>query len=295
MTAGTRALADIPSNIYKPNTPLAAKVLEVSRLTPEDSPNDVRHVVFDIGGSELRYLEGQSLGVLPPGTDANGRAHKLRLYSIASPSYGDDGDSRTVSLCVKRVVYKDEASGEMIKGVCSNYICDLQPGDSVNVTGPVGKAFLMPEEKDANIVMIATGTGIAPFRAFLHNRYHARQGERGQSWLFFGVQHSYDLMYREELEAYECHDGYHLVTAISREQQTADGKRMYVQHRIAENAQALFPLFEQPNTFVYMCGLKGMETGILEGMTRAGEAQGVDWPALYDRMIAEKRWHIEVY
>src|SRR6478609_4726246 len=92
---------DIPSNIYKPAAPLMAKVLETRLLTDPESPNEVRHIIFDIAGSELKYLEGQSIGVLPPGMDANGKTHKLRLYSIASERTGDSGTSQSLSLCVK--------------------------------------------------------------------------------------------------------------------------------------------------------------------------------------------------
>ncbi|CAA3013395.1 Ferredoxin--NADP reductase, leaf isozyme, chloroplastic [Olea europaea subsp. europaea] len=64
------------------------------------------------------------LGVIPDGNDKNGKPHKLRLYSIASSALGDFGDSKIVSLCVKRLVYTNE-QGEIVKGVCSNFLCDM--------------------------------------------------------------------------------------------------------------------------------------------------------------------------
>ncbi|EOY15044.1 Ferredoxin-NADP(+)-oxidoreductase 1, putative isoform 3 [Theobroma cacao] len=83
---------------------------------------------------EVPYREGQSIGVTPEGIDKNGKPHKLRLYSIASSALGDFGTSQTVSLCVKRLVYTNE-QGEIVKGVCSNFLCDLKPGADGTITG----------------------------------------------------------------------------------------------------------------------------------------------------------------
>jgi ferredoxin--NADP+ reductase len=289
------ASQEIPSNIYKPKDPFMATIKAIHKLTGENSPNDVRHVVFDLQGSDLWYLDGQSLGVLPPGVDVAGKPEKLRLYSIASPTRGDDGTGTTATLCVKRLLYTNE-QGVEVKGVCSNYICDLKVGDKVQVTGPVGKAFLLPAQADANLIMIATGTGIAPFRAFLSTRYNARKHEQGQAHLFFGVQYGDDYLYKDELETYQAENVTCKVhVAISREQKTASGQKMYVQHRIAEHAAEVLALLEKPNTYLYMCGLKGMESGILEVMQAECEAKGKDWNALFARLQQEKRWHIEVY
>jgi ferredoxin--NADP+ reductase len=285
---------EIPSNLYKPKEPFTATVLENTKITGDSSPNDVRHLVFNIEGSNLWYLDGQSLGVLPPG-EANGKAHKLRLYSIASPSNGDDGHNKTITLCVKRLVYENEA-GETVKGVCSNFLCDLEPGQTVNVTGPVGKSFLLPNEANTNLIMVATGTGIAPFRAFLKTRYEReRRNDNGQTHLFFGAQYNSDFLYQNELETFQQNDSFHLHTAFSREQQNAAGQRLYVQHRLAEQADTILSLLEQPNTYFYICGLKGMEGGILEALQKSAAAKGVDWAELYTLLQNQKRWHIEVY
>lgn len=291
---------DVPSNIYKPNSPLEAKVVSIQRLTSEDSPNDVQHIVFDIAGSDLKYMEGQSIGILPPGLDASGKPHKLRLYSIASPAVGDDGNGKTVSLCVKRANTTDPETGVVYKGVCSNYLCDLTPGEAAKVTGPVGKAFLMPqalapELKDSNMIMVATGTGIAPFRGFLHHRYNRLGHEKGQTWLFFGAQTRKDYLYAEELDAYAKNDGCNIVTAFSREEKNPEGGRMYVQHRIMEHRVAIFNMLKQKETYFYMCGLRGMEPGIIEGLQAAAQAEGIDWASFFEQLKAEKRWHVEVY
>ncbi len=284
------SLSDIPSNIYKVKEPLEATVIEHRRLTAPDSPNEVSHIVLNLEGSDMRYLDGQSIGVLPPGETDEGKPHKLRLYSIASPHNGDDGEGKTVSVCIKRALNPPHPPG-----VCSKYLCDSKVGDKIKITGPVGKSFLLPEERDANLIMIATGTGIAPFRAFLKTRYSKRADENGQSFVFFGCQTRKDFLYEEEYTDYTPHDGFHLVTAFSREEQNAEGGRMYVQHRIQERAEELFKLLLDSKTYIYMCGLRGMEPGVMEGLQKAAESQGVVWEDFLAKLKEEKRWHVEVY
>lgn len=283
------ALENIPSNIYKPKEPYMATVVSHQRLTHPESPNEVCHIVFDLKGSGLTYVEGQSIGILPPGETAEGKPHKLRLYSIASPSNGDDGYPETVSLCVKRALNPPHPPG-----VCSSYLCDLQPGAQVAITGPVGKSFLMPPVADGNMIMIATGTGIAPFRAFLKTRYTQRAQENGHNWLFFGCQTQKDLLYADELSSYP-EDTFHWVNAVSREQQNAEGGRMYVQHRLHEHAETIFNLLKDPRTYIYMCGLRGMEPGVMEGLQAAAKSQGINWESFLEELKAQHRWHVEVY
>jgi ferredoxin--NADP+ reductase len=290
-------MVDIPSNIYKPQTPWAARVLSVARLTAPDSHNDVKHIVLDLAGSQYQYVEGQSVGIIPPGVDAQGKPHKLRLYSIASAAIGDNRQSNTLSICVKRAITTDETTGQVYPGVCSSYLCDLVPGDTVQATGPVGKAFVMPPlAKQPNLVMIATGTGIAPFRAFLDVAYAQQKLMSSEHWLFFGVQSRKDYLYGDMLDSYQAtYPSFHNITAFSREEKTAAGERMYVQHRLAEHGAALINVLQQPNTYVFICGLKGMEQGILAGMAQAAAQAGIDWSTLHQYLLAEKRWHVEVY
>lgn len=289
------AAREIPINLYKPNAALPCKLISNTRLGPEDQP-DVRHLVFDTSGGDFRFLEGQSLGILPPGQGKDGKPLKLRLYSIASTRDGDQGDHKTVTLCVKRVTYTDEATGELVKGPCSNFLCDLAPGDVAQVTGPVGRTFLIPEAPDANVVMLATGTGIAPFRAFVRRLLMGQQEFTGQARLFFGMQYTSQMLYREEFEGFQAqHANFQPIWAISREQQTAEGKRMYVQHRILEHGDAMWEILSSPKTYFYMCGLKGMEEGIEAALTEVATRHGASWAEIKEQLKREKRWHVEVY
>lgn len=119
---------DVPNNTFKPKEPYMGTVISNTTLTGPDA-GEVCHIVFDHEG-DLPYAEGQSIGIIAEGEDAKGKPHKLRLYSIASSAPGDYGDAKTVSLCVKRLIYNDD-EGKEVKGVCSNYICDLKPGTKV--------------------------------------------------------------------------------------------------------------------------------------------------------------------
>jgi ferredoxin--NADP+ reductase len=294
--AQTASSVEVAVNTYRPNEPFVGKAVKVDRLTPDDSPNDVRHIVLDLSQGNLNYVEGQSIGIIPTGTQASGKPHKLRLYSIASTRTGDEGGARSVSLCVKRVVYRND-SGETIKGVASNYLCDLEEGQDVMITGPVGKNFLLPEDPTANLVLIATGTGIAPFRAFLiHIFQELAQPWTGEVHLFFGVQTSTDVLYEDLYEELKAkHPNFHIHLAKSREEKTADGQKMYVQGRIAEKADTLWDLMDKGNTFTFICGLRGMEDGIDAVYSPLAAKHGKNWPTMQSELKRAGFWHVETY
>lgn len=293
---------DVPVNIYRPKDPFVGKCTEIYDLVEEGGIGTCRHMTFDLSGGDLHYVEGQSIGIVPPGQDKDGKPHKLRLYSIASTRHGDNLEDHTVSLCVRKLEYKDPETGEHIEGVCSSYLCNLQPGDDVAITGPVGKEMLLPEDEDANIVMIATGTGIAPFRAYLWRMFF--EGDKnpdynfkGLAWLFFGIPTTPNILYKQQLEelAEKYPDNFRLDYAISREQQNSQGGKMYIQHKIAEQADKLWELMQNPKTHTYICGLKGMEGGIDEALSAAAAKHDVNWDEYRKTMKKEHRWHVETY
>jgi ferredoxin--NADP+ reductase len=297
--AKSKKESDVPVNLYRPNQPFVGKCLSNEELVREGGEGTVRHLTFDLSGGDLRYLEGQSIGIIPEGTDEKGKPHKLRLYSIASTRHGDRLDDKTVSLCVRQLVYKKE-TGEEVQGVCSTYLTQLPVGAPIKITGPVGKEMLLPNDPNANIVMMATGTGIAPFRAFIWRMLKEKHEDyqfKGLAWLFFGVAYTPNVLYKDELESLQEQfpDNLRLTYAISREQKNVDGGKMYIQSRIQENADELWELVQKENTHVYICGLKGMEGGIDEGMAAAAIKYGVDW-AEYQRGLKKAgRWHVETY
>jgi len=295
---------EIPLNIYRPDAPFIGRCLSNEPLVKPGGIGIVQHLKFDLRGGNLRYLEGQSIGIIPPGTDANGKPHKLRLYSIASTRHGDDLDDQTVSLCVRQLEYEHPETKEKVYGVCSTYLCQLEPGAEVKITGPVGKEMLLPDDPEANIIMMATGTGIAPFRAYLWRMF--QPGERalnpdyqfrGFAWLIFGIPTSANILYREELEALQAAfpDHFRITYAISREQKNSEGGRMYIQHRVAEHAEEIWSLLQQPKTHVYICGLRGMEDGIDAALSAVAAKQGFTWTDYQKELKKQGRWHVETY
>lgn len=295
--------AAVPVNLYKPKDPFIGTVTDNYNLLAEGAIGRVNHITFDLSGGDpqLHYVEGQSIGIIPDGTDANGKPNKLRLYSIASTRHGDNMEGSTVSLCVRQLQY--EKDGETINGVCSTFLCDIQPGAKVKITGPVGKEMLLPEDEEANVIMLATGTGIAPMRAYLRRMFEPSEREkngwhfRGKAWLLMGVPTTPNLLYDDDFNRYasEFPENFRYTKAISREQQNANGGRMYIQDRVSENAEEIFSWIENPKTHVYMCGLRGMEPGIDEAMTAAAAAKDLNWAELRPQLKKAERWHVETY
>ena len=295
--------SSVPVNLYKPKSPFIGTVTENYSLLGDGAIGRVNHITFDLSGGDplLHYVEGQSIGIIPDGEDAKGKPHKLRLYSIASTRHGDDMADNTVSLCVRQLQY--EKDGETINGVCSTFLCDIEPGAKVKITGPVGKEMLLPEEEDANVIMFATGTGIAPMRTYLRRMFESSEREkngwnfRGKAWLFMGAPKTPNLLYDDDFNRYESEypENFRYTKAISREQQNTKGGRMYIQDRVLEHADEIFAMIENPKTYIYLCGLRGMEPGIDEAMTAAAAAKGMDWAEMRPQLKKAHRWNVETY
>lgn len=262
-------LPEVELNIYSPKDPVEVPVVENYVVTKESSPNFVRHVTFDISGTDLvnRIRVGQSVGVLPPGKDSNGRAHKLRLYSISSPTSGEKGKSHLISTTVKRTI--EEFEKKLYVGVCSNYLSDLQPGDKVLLTGPSGRRFLLPENpEEFNYVFFAAGTGIAPFRGMIQELFED-EDYSNECTLIFGCPYRTDLLYADYFENMsQKHENFHYLKSISREKRRKDGTKDYVQTKIEDEKELLNPILSQKNTLIYICGLKGMELGIYKELVK---------------------------
>ena len=263
-------LPEVELNIHTPKNPTEAVVVENYVCTAESSPNIVRHITLDLTGTELdgHFRTGQSIGVLAPGEDHRGKPHKVRLYSLSSPTKGEGGNQHLVSTTVKRA--NEEVDGTFYTGVCSNYICNLKVGDKVKVTGPSGKRFLLPENvDDFNFVFFATGTGIAPFRGMILELLES--GFKGQVVLVFGCPYRTDVLYPELFDRLEEeHENFHFVKMISREDRRPDGSKYYVQTAIEDRADLLDPILGSDNSLIYLCGMKGMETGIYHNLAKKG-------------------------
>lgn len=268
-------------NLHSPGNPLTATVQGNYRLTAEDEDSDVRHVVLDFGRAVFPVLEGQSIGIIAPGTDASGKPHLPRLYSVSSPRDGERPAKNNLSLTVKRVP----------GGVCSNHVCDLTKGDSVQVTGPFGSTFLLPGDPQARLIMVCTGTGAAPFRGFAMRRQRVMPEVNGSMLLFFGARNPRSLPYFGPLNKVpEAFLSRHF--AFSR---LACEPRVYVQDRLRAARSAIVPLLDDPKTHIYICGLKQMEAGVEQAFRDIAAEAGLDWDTTRAALREAGRYHVETY
>ena len=294
----------IPVNVYKNKAPFTGKVVSTKRIVGPKATGETCHIVIDHEG-DFPYWEGQSWGVIPPGNrEKDGKPHAVRLYSIASSRYGDDMTGKTGSLCVRRATYwcpELKAEDPAKKGICSNFLCDTQPGDEVKMTGPAGKVMLMPEEDPAtDYIMVATGTGIAPFRGFVRRLFFedtpAAKAYKGQAWLFLGVANTDALLYDDEFQEAKSKfpDNFRLDYALSREQENKKGGKMYIQDKVEEYADEIFAKLDN-GAHMYFCGLKGMMPGIQDMLKGVCEGKGIDYDEFIKGLKKKGQWHVEVY
>jgi benzoyl-CoA 2,3-epoxidase subunit A len=283
------------TNLYGPKAAekfITATVAGNVRVTQVGTDYDTHHVVLDFGLTPFPLLEGQSIAIIPPGTDANGKAHHPRQYSIASPRDGERPGYNNASLTVKRVL--EDHHGQPVRGVASNYVCDLQVGDKVQVIGPFGSSFLMPNHAKSHIVMICTGTGSAPMRAMTEWRRRQRAGgkfESGKLMLFFGARTQEELPYFGPLQGLpkdfiDCNFAY---------SRTPGAPKRYVQDVMRERAADLAPLLSDANAYFYVCGLKAMEEGVVLALRDIAKDAGLDWEATGAAMKRDGRLHLETY
>lgn len=283
------------TNLYGPQAEqktITATVAGNVRVTEVGREYDTHHIVLDFGSMPFPVLEGQSIGIIPPGVDARGKAHHARQYSVASPRNGERPGYNNLSLTIKRVL--EDYDGKPVKGVASNYMCDLERGDRVEIIGPFGNSFLMPNHPRSNIVMICTGTGSAPMRAMTEWRRRLRQSgkfEGGKLILFFGARTQQDLPYFGPLQRLP-HDFIDINFAFSR---TPDQPRRYVQDVMRERAADLATLIDDPDTYFYVCGLRAMEEGVVLALHDIARQAGLNWDNVGARLKQQARLHMETY
>jgi benzoyl-CoA 2,3-dioxygenase component A len=274
--------------LYTLAKPAVATCAGNLRLTAEGAESDIRHIVLDFGSTAFPVLEGQSLAVIVPTGD--GRAPHVRMYSVASPRNGERPGYNNLALTVKRVTR--DRDGNPVRGVASNFLCDLKKGDQVKVAGPFGASFLMPNHPGANLVMICTGTGSAPMRAMTERR-RRRLGlkEGGENLLFFGARTPEELPYFGPLMKLP-RDLIDVQLAFSR---VAGKPKQYVQDLMRAQSAKLARLLGDANTFIYLCGHRQMEEGVEAAFHDLCAAHGLDWARLREELRGAGRYHIETY
>ncbi len=306
---------EVTINRYRPNDPCVGRLVrsEVCTASPK-AASFCRHLEIDVSGTDLDgiVVPGQSIGVLAPGEDAKGRPHQVRLYSVCSPTRGEDGQGHVIATTVKRTIDEHWDNHTLFTGVASNFLCDLQEGDEVRLTGPSGKRFLLPSNPgDHDYLFFATGTGIAPFRGFVIDLLES--DAKSEVCLVMGSPYASDLLYHDFfLELASKHDNFTYLTAMSREKQADGHDPMYVQGRLVTDRDRLMGLLKRERTLMYVCGIAGMEMGILQELARElpksaleqylradaetiSDIDGWSRKMLHRQIKTTKRVHLEVY
>ncbi len=276
---------------YDIRNPYQAVVRETTRITSEGA-TEVRHIVLGVPPG-FSYTEGQSVGVLSPGPHPFGNPTHLRLYSIAEPRGAVSGE---IAICVRRCFYIDEVSGERYQGISSNYLCDLRAGDSITLTGPYGSQFQMPEDASANLLMIGTGTGIAPFRAFIKRIFDQHRGWKGRVRLFYGARVGMELLYmnqvRNDLEHYYNEEAFRAFSALTPRALAEEDAAL--DRTLEDNAQEVWDLIQAPGTYVYVAGLtRTAET--LDRILAQLAGSSARWRRKKEEMVTEGRWSDLLY
>ncbi|NQU36657.1 MAG: cytochrome P450 [Actinobacteria bacterium] len=228
----------------------------LSSLTGEDkdSQEAYREFVLEARRSVIDLLE-ENPSCCPPDEvllDLLGEL-KPRFYSIASsPSV----DPRTVSLMVNVMEAPSLSGHGTYRGTCSTFLARQPIGQRLHasVRAP-GMPFRPPDNPEVPMIMIATGSGLAPFRGFLQERAQdASRGRVGTSMLFFGCRNSgADFLMGKDLEQYDEDGVVQLVTAFSDE---PGRRRKFVQNRIWDKRHEVWDLMEK-GANVYVCGHAG--------------------------------------
>jgi sulfite reductase (NADPH) flavoprotein alpha-component len=288
-----KALSD-HFEITKPGPELLQRMGELNPtlrdLLPPDRKEDLKQWLW---GREVIDLLLQAAGCTPTAAEFIGLLRPLapRLYSISSSPKVHTGQ---VHLTVG--IVRHTSHGRPRKGVCSTFLADGAPSrNPVPVFVQKSQGFRLPADGNTPIIMVGPGTGVAPFRAFLHERQAT--GAKGRNWLFFGEQHrATDFYYREELEPMVS-SGHltKLSTAFSRDQV----EKVYVQNKMTEEAADLWAWLCEGAHF-YVCGdasrmARDVDAALRRVIETAGAKSQEQAADFVNQMKADKRYQRDVY
>lgn len=272
------------------NDATEAFIQTTQRITPE-STDEVRQIVLSINAPAFYFLEGQNIGVLTPGPHPYGNKLHHRYYTIANARKSPDGEGVELELLVRRCFYIDEVSGEQYPGEASNYLCNAQPGDKISITGPHRSPFRIPADKTSNLLMLGTGTGIAPFRAFLRRIYEAQQQWDGKVRLYYGARTGAEMLYmndlNQDLATYYDQATFQAIKALSQGVLKDDSDAL--KHGIEGNAAEIWNLLQDPKTHVYLSGMKKIAAAFDASMAQMAGSDA-QWEAIKQTLIDDKRW-----
>lgn len=272
-----------------------ARVARTQRITPQQS-DEVRHIVLSIDDPAFRFVEGQTVGVLVPGPHAFGNPFHHRRYSIAGARPASGDQTSELELLVRRCFSVDEVSGESHPGIASNHLCDARSGQEIQLTGPYRSPFRIPADPSSNLLMIGTGTGVAPFRGFVQRIYNQIGNWEGQVRLFYGARTGMELYYMNDINAdlanYYDQETFRAFQALSL--RPLSQPEQALEASLAEHSTEAWRLVEDPKTHVYLAGIGRVAEAMDRTMAKAAGSSDL-WRQTKQRMINERRWSELLY
>lgn len=284
---------NIKVNSHTVKAPMSGYCISNRILNQDENGEETHHIVLEYNDPFFAWNLGQSLGVIPPGENLKGKPNRPRLYSIAS---AHNSKSTQVALCVKRVTYQN-SEGKVEHGLTSHFLCDLKPNDSINLVGPLGRHFILNPFSGKKHLLMATGTGVAPFKGFIEEAMLQKESQKPFIWLILGVKDKAHLLYKNEFQELARLNPNHFKfdTVCSREEQTKTGSRKYIGDFLSENQEELWTWINDETASAFICGIKGMETGIDKCMQILGRKKRFNWIELKAKWEKSGKWKKEVY
>lgn len=271
-----------------------ATVVSTEEITEEGSEAEVRELVLEVDKAKFDFEVGQSIGVLVEGSGDFGRSVHHRLYTVADTP--EPKGNPKITIAVRRCNYVDDYSGEEYIGVNSNYLCDRKRGDKVTITGPFGMPFSVPADKNANLLLIGLGTGIAPFRALVKHIYRDVGDWKGKVRLLYGAHSGLELLYmnnkRDDFTNYYDETTFEAFKALSPRPNWADP--IAWDFAIEDRADEIWKMLSVEHTYVYIAGQKKIGDALDELFSEMCESKTV-WAKMKAKLADEGRWVELVY
>jgi sulfite reductase alpha subunit-like flavoprotein len=284
-------------SISKPPAPPPAKsysavLIDSRRITPPESREEVRHLVFRTDDLSFDPALGNLVRVMAPGQFGN--RHHLRLYSIMDLERR--GNATEFAICVRRCSYIDDYNGEKYQGIASSYLCDMRPDDVLQFAGPVGYPFMIPEDKTADILMLAMGTGIAPFRTLIRQIYEKIGGWKGRVRLFYGAKSPLEMLYmndeNSDLANYFDQPTFKAFQAVS--PRPALDVPVALDQALEQNAAEVWEMVQRPGTRVFVAGTEDLLAVVEQTMIKLA-GSGRNWLSVENALKSSGRWSEVLY
>lgn len=276
---------------YPTEPRFTATLLTSEPITEEGSDAEVRELVLAVDEDQFDFEIGQSIGVLVQGPNEFGGTIHHRLYTVAdTPAARMEGKPQ-ITIAVRRCNYVDDYSGESYEGVGSNYLCDRRPGDQITITGPFGIPFPVPTDKNANLLLIGLGTGIAPFRGLVKHIYQHVGDWKGKVLLLYGAHSGLELLYmndrRDDFARFYDEETFEAIKALSPRPNWADP--IAWDYAIESRADEILRLLSDEHSYVYVAGIRPVRDALdrLFGEMLNSAAQ---WSKRKDELIQSGRW-----